>query len=138
MINPIFHYCYPIYVSLSSTQNDKLNSLQDRAKRLIGSSTAQLWIDIVNQRNWFKTIDVFRSLHQPGHLTPNKYNWINHNTNTRGNTSLLCLLNVKTEIFRKSVHYQGAAFFNKLQRELREELSILRFRNKLRDYYRKT
>ena len=137
-MDPFFHNCYPIYVSLSSTQNDKLNSLQDRAKRLICSSTVQLWVDIVNQRNWFIAIDVFKSLHQPGHFTPNKYNWTNHNMNTHGNKSLLCLPKIKTEMFRKSVHYQGAAIFNKLLRELREELSILHFKNNLRDYYMKT
>ena len=107
MINPIFYYCYPIYVSLSATQNDKLNSLQDRAKRLIGSTSAQSWIDIASQRNQFVAIDVFKSLHQLGNLTPYK-NWINHNIKTRGNKSLLRLPKVKTEMFRKSVHYQGA------------------------------
>ena len=125
-------------LALLSTQNDKYSSLYDRAKRLIGSSTAQLWIDIVNQRNWFIAIDVFNSLHQLEHLTPNKYNWINHNMNTRGNKSLLCFSKVKTEMFRQSVPYQGAANFDKLPRELREEPSIVRFKNKLRDYYRKT
>ena len=114
MINPLFHYCYPIYVSLSATQNDKLNSLQDRAKRLIGSTSAKSWIDIASQRNRFVAIDVFKSLHQLGNLTPYKYNWINHNINTRGNKSLLCLPKVKTEMFRKSVHYQGTTIFNKL------------------------
>ena len=29
MINPIFHYCYLSYVSLSSTKSNKLNPLQD-------------------------------------------------------------------------------------------------------------
>ena len=139
MINPIFHYCYPIYVSLSATQNDKLNSLQDRAKRLIGSTSAQSWIDIASQRNQFVAIDVFKSFHQLGNLTPYKYNWINHNINTRGNKSLLCLPKVKTEMFRKSVHYQGViTIYNKLPPELRVEKSIVVFKNKLRDYYRKT
>ena len=119
MINPIFHYCYPIYVSLSATHNDKLNLLQDRAKRLIGSTSAQLWIDIASQRNQFVAIDVFKSLHQLGNLTPYKYNWIDHNINTRGKKSLLCLPKVKIEMFMKSVHYQGATIFNKLPRELR-------------------
>ena len=77
-------------------------------------------------------IDAFKSSHQPGNLKRNKYNWINHNINTRGIKSLLCLPKVKTEMFGKSVHYQGAAIFNKLPRELREELSIVRFKSKLR------
>ena len=72
MINPILHYCYPIYVSLSATQNDNWNSLQDGAKRLIGSTSAQSWIDIASQRNQFVAIDVFKSLHKLGNLTPYK------------------------------------------------------------------
>ena len=95
MINQIFHYCYPIYVSLSATQNDKLNSLQDRAKRLIGSTSAQSWIDIASQRNQFVAIDVFKSLHQLGNQIPYKYNWINHNINTRGNKSCYAFLKSK-------------------------------------------
>ena len=73
----------------------------------------------------FVSIDVFKSLHQLGNLTPHKYDWINHNINTRGNKSLLCLPKVKTEMFRKSVHYQEATIFNKLPRELKEETSIV-------------
>ena len=93
----------------------------------------------MNQRNWFIAIDVSKSMHQPGYLTPIKYNWINNNINTHGNKSLLCLPKVKTEMFRKEkLHYQGAAIFNKLPRELREELSIVRFKTKLGNYYRKT
>ena len=38
----------------------------------------------------------------------------------------------------QSAHYQGATIFNKLPRELREETSVVVFKNKLRDYYRKT
>ena len=138
MINPIFHYCYPIYVNLSATKSDKLNLLQDWAKRLIGSTSAKIVDWHASQKNRFVAIDVFKSFHQLGNLTPYKYNWINHSINTRGNKSLLCLPKVKTEMFRKSVHYQGATIFNKLPRELREETSIAVFKNKLRNYYRKT
>ena len=88
-------------------------------------------------KNQFVAIDVFKSLHQLGNLTPYKYNWIDHNINTRGNKSLLCLPKVKTEMFRKSVHYQGATIYNQLPPELRVEKSIVVFKNKFRDYYRK-
>ena len=79
----------------------------------------------MNQRNWPIAIDVCKSLHQPGHLTPDTHNWINYNINTRGNKSLLCYPKVKTEMFRKFLRYQRAAIFNKLPRELREELISL-------------
>ena len=76
---------------------------------------------IVNQRNQLIAIDVLKSLRKLGHLTPNKYNWINHIIHARGSKSLLCLPKVKCEVFRKSlIHY-----------------SFVRFKNKLRDYYRK-
>ena len=88
----------------------------------------------MSERNWFIAIAVFKSLHQPGHLTPNEYKWINHNINTHDNKSLLCLPKVNTEMLRKSVHYQGAKVFNKLPRESREELSIVHFKNKLINY----
>ena len=76
-------------------------------------------------------------LHQPESQTSYKYKWISHNIKTRGNKSLLCLPKFKTEMFKKSVYYQGATIFNKLTRELREEPSIALFKNELKDYYRK-
>ena len=121
-----------------------LNSLQDRAKRLIGSSTAELWADIVHQKTWFIAIDLFVCclIVAPAWTFNTNVRFktldINHNMNTRGSKSLLCLPKVKTEMFRKSVHYQGATIFNKFERELRAQLSILRYENKLREYYRKT
>ena len=52
--------------------------------------------------------------------------------------SLFCHSKVKTDIFTKSVHYQESTIFKKLPQELGEETSIVIFKNKLRDYYKKT
>ena len=69
MIDPIFHYGYPIYAGLSATQNDMLNSLEDQAMYVIGPSTVQLRVVNVNHRNPFVAIDVSKSLHLLVHLT---------------------------------------------------------------------
>ena len=48
----------------------------------------------------------------------------------RGNNSLLKLLRVKTKSGRKRFKYQGALIYNALSADVRDESSVLKFRNK--------
>ena len=55
---------------------------------------------------------------------PNRFQYISHNINTRGNKSLLMLPKVKTEAGRKTFQFYDAQIFNNLKKELREENSL--------------
>ena len=78
-------------------------------------------------------IDVFKSLHS---LCPNfphvNFDRFNHGINTRNNNSRLVIPKVKTEAGRKSFCVQGALLFNSLSEEIRNEISCINFKRKVK------
>ena len=40
MIRPVFLYCYPVYISLGDTAKPKLESIQDRAQRIVARDSS--------------------------------------------------------------------------------------------------
>jgi hypothetical protein len=132
MINPIMFYCYPVYLGLSNSANSKLQRLQDRAASIIGPKNC-LQDNVVTCRNRRVVIDVFKSLHS---LCPNfphvNFDRFNHGINTRNNNSRLVIPKVKTEAGRKSFSVQGALLFNSLSEEIRNEISYINFKRKVK------
>ncbi len=132
MINPIMFCCYPVYLGLSNSANSKLQRLQDRAASIIGPKNC-LQDNVVTCRNWRVVIDVFKSLHS---LCPNfphvNFDRFNHGINTRNNNSRLVIPKVKTEAGRKSFSVQGALLFNSLSEEIRNEISCINFKRKVK------
>ena len=76
---------------------------------------------------------VFGCLHctQP-ELFDSYFTRMSHCKAIRGNDSLLKLLRMKTESGRKRFNYQGALIFNTLPTNVRDESSVLMFRNKIK------
>ena len=76
---------------------------------------------------------VFGCLHctQPG-IYDSYFTRMSHCKATRGNNSVLKLLRVKTESGRKSFKYQGALIYNALSADVKDESSVLKFRNKIK------
>ena len=68
MIRPITLYCYPVLLGISNTLNDKLESIQERASRIITQSGhIQLQMDSLEAiRKRRSTVDVFKSLNCTG------------------------------------------------------------------------
>ena len=68
MIRPISLYCYPVLLGISNTLNDKLESIQVRALKIISQSGhIQLQMDsleTIQKRR--SVVDVFKSLNHIG------------------------------------------------------------------------
>ena len=56
---------------------------------------------------------------------------LEHNKNTRGNGLRLSFPKIRTSIGKKSFAYQGAMIYNQLNKSLRDETSLLRFKNRI-------
>ena len=91
------------------------------------------WDSIEKTRNTRVAIDVFKSLHN---LLPEDLNGYfkrcEHEINTRGNGSCVVLPKMRTETGKKSFAYQGARVFNRLEKTIRDEISLLLFKEKLK------
>ena len=68
MIRPITLYSYPVLLGISNTLNDKLESIQVRASRIITQSDhIQLQVDSLETiRKRRSAVDVFKSLNYTG------------------------------------------------------------------------
>lgn len=131
MINPLFHYCYPLFSGLNLTWKIKFQAQQNRAKRIIGTDSAMSWPEIDVQRNRKMVTDVFKSIHNLEPIQNVQYEFIEHRINTRGNKSLLRVPRVRTEAGRKTTGYQGTLLFNKLDLPLRNEKSFIIFKRNI-------
>ena len=91
------------------------------------------WDSIEKTRNTRVAIDVFKSLHN---LLPEDLNSYfkrcEHGINTRGNGSCVVLPKMRIETGKKSLAYQGARIFNRLEKTIRDERSLLLFKEKLK------
>ena len=133
MISPIFHYCSNIFLYNNQV---RFQRIQDRAQCIVYGRKHQAWRSIVNERKIRCAVDVFRCLNNtsPGNFE-NYFTRLNHSLHTRGNKSSIKLPKVRTESGRKSFSFQGGLVFNELPREIRNETSIVRFKNKCKEYF---
>ena len=134
MISPIMFYCYPVYLGLSNSANFKLQRLQDKAANIIGPKNCLKDSgNVITCRNSRLVIDVFKTLHSLGPNFPHvNFERFNHGINTRSNNSRLVIPKVRTEAGRKSFLVQGAVLFNSLNAEIRNEISYVNFKRKVK------
>ena len=134
MIRPVLLYCYPMYTSLGDTAKSKLQSIQDRAQRIVAkdSSITLKWVSLEEARKKRIAIDVFKSIN--GSCTEslkNIFTKFDHGKNTRGNGSLLVLPKVRCESGRKTFPFQGASIYNSLPSDVRNEKYFINFKRKI-------
>ena len=67
-------------------------------------------------------------------ITVTQFQHCNHKLSTRGNGSRLIIPKTNIEAGRRSFSVQGALLFNELPEKLRNEKSLIGFKNLLRDY----
>ena len=136
MIKPITLYCYPALSGISKSLNNKLESIQDRAVRVIAKpGLVNLELDsITNNRKRRIAIDVFKSLHQICPESTPVFERLAHGKNTRGNWSSVIVPKVRTTFPRKSFIYQGGIIFNQLDKTLKDKSSLRCFKMKIRNY----
>ena len=123
-----------VYVSLGDTTKSKLQSIQDRAQRIVArdSSITLNWDSLEQTRKKRISIDVFKSVN--GICTEslkNIFTKFDHGKNTHGNGSLLVLPKVRCESGRRTFAFQGASIYNNLPSDVRNEKYFVNFKRKL-------
>ena len=136
MILPIMLYCNTVYLKLSTTNQEKFETVQNRALRVINGQRNSVRLPSVNTvRNRSCALAVFKCLNG---LAPKAFEdyfkKVSHGKCTRANNMNIVLPKIKTETGRKTFAYQGAIIFNKLSNELKTEKSLLRFRSSCKDF----
>ena len=130
MIRPVLLYCYPVYIRLGDTAKSKLQSIQDRAQRIVvrESSITLKWDSLEQTRKKRISIDVFKSVN--GISTEslrNIFTKFDHGKNTRGNRSLLVLPKVRYESGKLSLFKERQYTITyQMTSEMKSTLSILK------------
>ena len=141
MIESTLGYCGNLFHGISNTTSNRFQQIQDRAANIVYGTnlTPNRWCSIRNVRKLHCAQEVFKCLNG---LVPNQFNGIfnkfSHQKETRGNNSKLRLPKVKTESGRKMLLFQGALVFNQLPEDLRNETSLLHFKQRCRNFFMKS
>ena len=109
MIRPVLLYCYPVYLCVGESAKNKLQSIQDRAHKIIApTKTTLLKMDTLDQiRKKRVSIDVFKSLNDScPPLLRNMFERFDHGKDTRGNGSRLVLPKVKQKLEEKHLPFK--------------------------------
>ena len=134
MVRPELLYCYPIYLCVGESVKLKLQSIPDRAHKIIvHTKNTTLKMDTLDQIQKKRvSIDVFMSLNDscPPPLR-SMFERFDHGNDTRGNSSRHRFPKFKTEAGRKTFAFQGALIFNGLPTDLRNEAYFVTFKRKL-------
>ena len=132
MIQPLVFYCYPVFSCMSNTWSDKFESLFYRAKMVVNSR--KKWPTFQTRLRRKIVLDVFKSISAGNSC----YEFIKHKKETRNRNCLLRLPQIKSEAGRKMSYYKGAYIFNSLSAKIREEKSLVLFRNLVNEFEFKT
>ena len=127
MIQPLTFYCYPVYSRMSNTWMGKFESFFNRAKSVVNSR--KKWPLFETRLKRKIAVDVFKSIQG----ADKNYVFIEHGPKTR-NKCMLRLPRIKLEAGRKTTFYQGASIFNSLSAKIRQEKSIVLFKNLVNEF----
>ena len=134
VIAPIVLYSSLIHLQLTSTQKRKLQSLSNRAEKIVGGNLKIKGIGnrmLQNACNFVK-----QCLDGKSNDNFNDYFQINKHTKlTRNGNKLLKLPSIKLEFGKKSFRFQGAKIFNNLPLEIRESEDAADFRKRLAAHF---
>ena len=142
LVQPYFDYCSAVWDSCSSYLVNKLQKLQNRAARVLTSSSYDTnadylfeslgWKNLVSQRRFTKAIIVYKSLNglAPDYLS-NMFVDRNSITNyaLRDTSNKLALSLPRTNYLKNSFSYSGAVLWNSLPTELRQASTLHKFKS---------
>ena len=134
MIRPVLFNYYPVYISLGNTAKSKLQSIQDKAQRIVAkdSSITLKWDSLEQTRKKRISVEIFKSVGGIStELLKNIFTTFDHDKNTRGNGSILVLPKVRCESGRKTCAFQGASIYNNIPSDVRDEKDALNFKRKI-------
>ena len=148
LVQPYFDYCCLVWEPIGATLSNRLQSLQNRAARVIlgyrnehGQSEAALnelqWKTLMQRRLVMKARLMYRIIHgqAPAVLIESFQNPIapQHDYNLRNSDFGFYLTKPKTEYMKKSISYSGAKLWNNLPSEVRNSISINTFNSLISD-----
>lgn len=146
IVAPHFEYCSTLMINYSQNYLDVLQKLQNRSMRMILGVNKYTkinlmletlgWMSVWERVKYNTMIMVYKMVNNisPKYLQ-NKLtkSGDTHNYNTR-NRSKLCINFTRTYTAEKSITYQGFKWFNDLPDQIKQELTVDRFKRSLKEY----
>ena len=144
LVLPYFDYASTVWETCAKGMTDKLQTLQNRAARVITSSNYEIRSsDILKRLNW-ENLETRRSKQ----LAVLMYKIMNgstpeylsrifthissvHSHNLRNSTHNTFVPRPRTEAGRSSLHYRGAVLWNSLTLDIKSKTSLNSFKNSL-------
>ena len=147
LVQPHFDYCSIVWGNCGKTLSERLQKLQNRAARILTSSSydadaryllQQLgWKDLITQRQIQVALMVFKALND---LAPDYLSSMFTERSTSGyvlrdSTNKLNVPLPRTNYLKRSFSYRGATLWNSLPCNLRQEKSLNRFKQLLNFHF---
>ena len=110
---PVFTYCGVLFLNLTKTQNEKLQSIRRSADILINQTACTLNIRSITKTNKKHACILVKQCLQGNTMEQfqDYFNISNHRYQTRNNAKLLKLPVIKTEDARKSFYFTRASIY---------------------------
>ena len=130
MILPIFLHYSNINISISDTQNSKIEKSQRRPLKIINGRVGRINFPAIKAIEYKRCANELLKcvLELAPNLFENYFCKQNHTKGTRGNNASLVVPSIRKEAARKTFNYQGTQIYSKLPTTLKTETSILRFK----------
>ena len=147
LVQPHFDYWSIVWGNCGITLSERLQKLQNRAARILTSSSFDAdaryllqrlgWKDLITQRQIQVALMVFKALND---LAPDYLSSMFTERSTSGyvlrdSTNKLNVPLPRTNYLKRSVSYRGATFWNSLPCSLRQEKSLNRFKQLLNFHF---
>ena len=147
LILPHFDYCSIVWGNCGKTPSERLQKLQNRAARILTSSSYDAdfryllqelgWKDLITQRQIQVALMVFKALNDlaPDHLSSMFTERSTSGYVLRDSTNKLNVPLPRTNYLKRSFSYRGATLWNSLPCNLRQEKSLNRFKQLLNFHF---
>ena len=136
MVLPALTYCGILNLKLTRTQENKLNSLHNRASQIITQGqTCEVIspLNAIKRRACVLVHNVLRN--NVCHALSQYFAYQEHCKNTRNNGYNVCLPRIRTEYARKGFFYMGAKTFKELPLTARISDNVFAFREMMNNIY---
>ena len=147
LVQPHFDYCSIVWGNCGKTLSERLQKLQNRAARILTSSSYEVdaryllqqlgWKGLIIQRQIQVALMVFKALNDlaPDHLSSMCTERSTSGYVLRDSTNKLHVPLPRTNYLKKSFSYRGATLWNSLPCNLRQEKSLNRFKQLLNFHF---
>ena len=137
MVIPTLTYCPLVTSCVSHTLINRLEHLEQRARKIISIQNATEIPSIISIFRKRSCTFVFKCL--TGDVCSNFTNYfecIKHNVQTRNNEMMLRLPRVRTVVGQKGFYFDGAKIFNELPCNIRKQKTLKKFKDEINLYFK--